>query len=166
MRDDPYVSLESASKGGRGGQTENRAMSEPEKPPEEVLDLFGDAHVRRILLLTSDAPMSATALADELDVSRPTVYRRVNILVEYGLLREHVEVNLDGHHYRTFETVVNEITFSIRDGRFGVTVGMEESLVDRFDGFLGGLEAAYSPPNVGTDERPETSSSGSDPHYG
>lgn len=141
-------------------------MSETENSPEELLDVFGDERARRILLLTSDSPMSATALADELDVSRPTVYRRVNTLVKCGLLREDVEIDIDGHHYRTFEAVLNEITFSVEDGHLRVTVGVNESLVDRFDGFLSGLESTYSQTDIGMNEQAEKSPSRRDPHYG
>lgn len=137
-------------------------MSEPEKSPKELLDLFGDDTVRQILLLTSDSPMSADALADELGVSRPTVYRRVNTLVEYAFLRSNLETDPDGHHYRTFELALNEITFGIDDGELGVTVEVDESLVDQFDGFLGGLEAAYSEVSVGTDEESDRTGSRED----
>lgn len=141
-------------------------MSESEKSPEELLDLFGDDLARRILLLTSDAPMSADALADELDVSRPTVYRRVNALVEYALLQKDLETDSDGHHYRTFELALNEITFSIDEGDLRITAELDESHIDKFDGFLGGLEATYSQVSVGTNEQSETANSRRDTHYG
>lgn len=141
-------------------------MSERERSPEEVLDLFGDDLARRILLLTSDAPMSVAALADELDVSRPTVYRRVNALVRYGILHEDVELDPDGHHYRTFEPALNEITFRLDDGQLSIAVEMNESLVEKFDGFLSGLGAAYSSPDVDPEERSDTTPSRGDPHYG
>lgn len=141
-------------------------MSEPAKSPEELLDLFGDGVVRQILLLTSDTPMSADALADELGVSRPTVYRRVNGLVENDFLRKNLETDPDGHHYRTFEPALSEITFGIDDGDLRVTVEMDERLVDKFDGFLDGLEASYSEVRVGTDEQSERDRSRGDTHYG
>lgn len=141
-------------------------MNETEPSPEKVLDLFGDDLVRRILLVTSDVPMSVAALADELDVSRPTVYRRVNDLVTYGILHEDVELDPDGHHYRTFEPALNEITFRLEDGQLGIGVEMNESLVERFDGFLSGLGAAYSPPNVDPNEESGTTPSRGDPHHG
>lgn len=141
-------------------------MSETERSPERVLDLFGDDLARRILLLTSDVPMSVAALADELDVSRPTVYQRVNDLVTYGILHEDVELDPDGHHYRTFEPALNEITFRLDDGQLRISVERNESLVERFDGFLNGLGAAHSPPGVNPDERSETTPARGDPHYG
>lgn len=141
-------------------------MSELAKSPEELLDLLGDGVVRQILLLTSDTPMSADALANELDVSRPTVYRRVNSLVEYAFLRKNLETDPDGHHYRTFELALNEITFGIDDGDLKITVEVDEHLVDKFDGFLGGLEASYSEVSVGTGEGTERAHSRGDAHYG
>lgn len=144
---------------------EESIMNETDRSPENVLDLFGDDLVRRILLLTSDVPMSVAALADELDISRPTVHRRVNDLVAYGILHEGIELDSEGRHYRTFEPALNEITFRLEDGQLRIGVEMNESLV-RFDGVLSGLGAIYSPPNVDSNERSETTPSWGDPHYG
>lgn len=141
-------------------------MSEPEKSPEHLLSLFGDHLTRQILLLTSDAPMSADALADALNVSRPTVYRRANDLVQYDILHEDLEMDPNGHHYRTFESALNEISFRIDDGQLTITVEMDESLVDKFDGFLSGLETSYVQASDGTHEQSETAHSRNDPHYG
>lgn len=141
-------------------------MNEPEDSPEQLLDLFGEDLTRQILLLTSDAPMSADDLADELDVSRPTVYRHVNDLVQYEILHEDLETDPNGHHYRTFELALNEISFMIDDGQLTITVEMDESLVDKFDGFLSGLEASYVQASGGTNDQFKKAHSQNDPHYG
>lgn len=141
-------------------------MSETEESPEKLLDLFGDDLTRQILLLTSNTPMSADALADELSVSRPTVYRHVNDLVQYGILHEDLEADINGHHYRTFELALNEISFSIDDGQLRITVEMDEDLVDKFDGFLNGLDASSVQTSIGTNERSDKAHSRNDPHYG
>lgn len=141
-------------------------MSDSQPSPDELLDLIGDGLVRRIVLLTDDAPKSADQLANELGVSRTTVYRRVNALVEYNLLRQNLETGSDGHHYRTFEPALNEISFRIDDGDFRIAVEVDEDLVDKLDGFLGGLEKSYSHVNVGTDEGSEKGHPGGDTHYG
>lgn len=141
-------------------------MNEPENSPEHLLDLFGEDLTRQILLLTSDTPMSADALADELDVSLPTVYRHVNDLVQYGILHEVLEMNPNGHHYRTFKLALNEISFRIDDGQLTITVEMDESLVDKFDGFLSGLETSYVQASGDTNEQLKKADSQNDPHYG
>lgn len=141
-------------------------MSETEKSPEKLLALFGENLTRQILLLTSDAPMSADALADELSVSRPTVYRHVNDLVQYGILYEDLKADSNGYHYRTFELALNEISFRIDDGQLTITVEMDEDLVDKFDGFLSGLDASSVQTNVSTNEQSEKAHSQKNSHYG
>ena len=141
-------------------------MSETEKSPEKLLALFGENLTRQILLLTSDAPMSADALADELSVSRPTVYRHVNDLVQYGILYEDLKADSNGYHYRTFELALNEISFRIDDGQLTITVEMDEDLVDKFDGFLSGLDASSLQTNVSTNEQSEKAHSQKNSHYG
>ena len=54
--------------------------------PESVFDVLGNEQVRKILALTSVKPMSVQDLAENLDSSRPTVYRRVNACQEYDLV--------------------------------------------------------------------------------
>lgn len=141
-------------------------MSEPEKSADKLLGLFGDDLTRRILLLTSDTPMSADTLADELSVSRPTVYRHVNDLVQYGILHEDLKADTNGHHYKTFELVLNEISFRIDDGQLRITVEMHEDLVDKFDGFMSGLETSSGQMSIGTNDQSDKAHSQNDPHYG
>lgn len=45
-----------------------------------VFDVFGDERSRRILTLASERPRSAEALTERLEVSQPTVYRRLDVL--------------------------------------------------------------------------------------
>ena len=141
-------------------------MNETEQSPEKLLGLFGDDLTRQILLLTSATPMSADTLADELSVSQPTIYRHVNDLVQYEILHENLETDLNGHHYKTFELALNEIRFRIDDGQLTITVEMDESLVNKFDGFLSGLETSYVQVSGDTNEQSETAHSRNDPHYG
>lgn len=115
-------------------------MGEKEWDPATVLDVFGDQLARRILVLASDRPVAAHDLAEQLDVSEPTVYRRVNTLLEYDLLRENQEIDADGNHYKTFETALKRASFEIEAGGYNIDLELRRSLANQFDAFWSDLE--------------------------
>lgn len=127
-------------------------MAEKEWAPTDVFDLFGDSLARRILVLASDRPLSADDLADQFDVSRPTIYRRVNALIDYDLLREQQEIDVDGNHYQVFETTLKRITFEIEGGGYTIDMTMRQSLANQFESFWTGLEE--SPGETGIEPEP------------
>ena len=86
--------------------------------PRNVFDVFGDERARRILTLASERPRSAEALAERLEVSQPTVYRRLDVLEDHDLLRQDRRVDDDGHHHKVFETTLESARFDIEDGEF------------------------------------------------
>ncbi|MFB6159681.1 MAG: ArsR/SmtB family transcription factor [Haloferacaceae archaeon] len=117
-------------------------MGDKEWSPSNVFELFGDELARQILVLTSERPLAADELAEHLEVSPPTVYRRTNALVEQDLVRERQQVDADGHHYRTFETTLKRVAFEIEDGGYNVDVEMRRSLADQFQALWTDLERA------------------------
>jgi predicted transcriptional regulator len=70
-------------------------MSQAE--PEEILDAFGDEYVRQILRCLSEGPCSAKDIEKQCDISLPTIYRRLNQLVELSLVSETTETKSDGN---------------------------------------------------------------------
>lgn len=108
--------------------------------PETVFDVLGSKEVRRILAFADARPMSARELAERLDASKPTVYRRVNVCLEYDLLSEDTRIDEEGNHYKVYETNLQRICFEIDDGGFDVTISLRRDLVDRFGNFWGDLE--------------------------
>lgn len=141
-------------------------MSEPDHSPDELLGLFGDSLIRQILLLTSETPLSANALADRLDVSRPTIYRRVQRLERYNLLQERLCTDRDGNHYRVFVSTVDTISFGLDEGELTITVEFEEELVDKLDGFMDGLGVSTRQATRKVDEQIVWTRSRGDPHHG
>lgn len=136
-------------------------MGEKEWNVADIFDLFGDALARQILVLASRKPMSADELADHLEASSPTIYRRLNTLADYDLVDESVEFSEDGNHYRTFETTLRRLTFEIDSGGYNINFEVRRSLVDQFEAFWedlndsspeAGLDAAVRPDG---DSRPE-----------
>nr|WP_303647790.1 winged helix-turn-helix domain-containing protein [Haloarchaeobius amylolyticus] len=81
-----------------------------------------DEYARSILLRTSAKPMSASELSEDCDMSRSTVYRRADELVEEGLLRSYTRPDPDGHHPTVYEATVSSVSFDIDDGELAVTV--------------------------------------------
>lgn len=107
--------------------------------PDTLLDVFGSETARGILAMASVEPVSAAALADHLDVSEPTVYRRLAVLRRYDLVTEEVRIDDEGNNYKTYETSLERIAFEVEDGRFLVDVRLERDLVDQFESFWSDL---------------------------
>jgi DNA-binding transcriptional ArsR family regulator len=107
--------------------------------PETVFDILGDEEARQILAAANVKPLSARDLAEGLDVSEATVYRRVTACTEYDLLTEGVQVDDDGNHYNVYETNLKRACFEIDGGGYDVNIELRQDLVDQFDDFWGGL---------------------------
>jgi predicted transcriptional regulator len=90
--------------------------SGPSVDPEEVLSLLSDDYARDILLATREEATPARELADQLEISRATVYRRLNRLQDAGLVETSLAIHSDGHHRKQFQATVDELSLSFEDG--------------------------------------------------
>lgn len=124
-------------------------MGEKEWEPTTVFDLFGDDLARRLLVLASDRPFAADELASALDTSLPTVYRRLNALGEYDLVREEQQLDRDGNHYKTYETTLKRISFEIDDGGYNIDLQLRQSLVNQFGDLWTDLGVSQVEPDRG-----------------
>lgn len=75
----------------------------------ELLDLIGDEYARRVLLTLVDTPQTGRELVDTTDMSKATVYRRLDRLEDAGLVETRQLVDLDGHHRKQFSAVAGAI---------------------------------------------------------
>jgi DNA-binding HxlR family transcriptional regulator len=107
--------------------TPRNVLSEPrhciryvsEEPAlDELLELLSDQYARDILAATSERPMSANELADECNMSEPTVYRRVERLQEYDLLSEQQQIEPGGNNYNIYVATLSGLSIDLSDGRF------------------------------------------------
>ena len=98
---------------------------EPAIDSAEALALLSDEHASRILELIDEEPASARALSDRIDVSRATVYRRLDRLEEAGLVESAITYDTEGHHRQQYEPRVTELA---------VSVGSDGLSVSRADG--------------------------------
>jgi DNA-binding transcriptional ArsR family regulator len=99
---------------------------------EEILDTIGDEHARTVLAEVSRKPGSAKDLTERLELSRPTVYRRLETLVEHDLVTEQTLVADDGNHYSEYRCNFNSTVISLEDDSYDVRIFREENLPDRF----------------------------------
>jgi predicted transcriptional regulator len=103
-----------------------------ERSIEDILDTIGDEHARRVLAAISREPQSAKALSEECDLSLPTVYRRIEMLSEYDLIKDQTLVAEDGNHYKVYESNFESTVIRLEDDEYQVRIYREENLPDRF----------------------------------
>lgn len=101
--------------------------------PRNVFDVFGSESARRILALAAERPRSAEELAESLQVSQPTVYRRLDVLQDYDLVREDTRLDDEGNHYKAYETALERATFEVQSGEFVVDLEFVHDPLDEVD---------------------------------
>lgn len=102
-----------------------------EPDPAAILAILDDAYSRTILEATRQGPKSGKELSEECEMSRATVSRRVNELVEHGLLVERTHVDPGGHHYSEYEAVLDRVVVRLDADGFAVRVDRREDAPDR-----------------------------------
>jgi len=103
-----------------------------ERSIEDILDTIGDKHARRVLAAISKDPKSAKELAEECDLSLPTVYRRIEMLDEYDLVKDRTLVADDGNHYKVYESNFESTVITLEDDEYKIRIYREENPSDRF----------------------------------
>lgn len=99
---------------------------------DNIFSILDDEYARKILKATSLKPMTAKELSEGYDMSRATVSRRVNTLVDRGLLTEGTRIDPEGHHASEYEANLNRITVTLADGDFEIRILRLEDPADRF----------------------------------
>lgn len=96
------------------------------KNEETFVELLGNKHTREILSLTSRMDCSAIQLCKELGIPLATVYRKLKLLENTGLIR-HVKtiIHLSGNEERYYRCAINEIKVSFKKGALSVNFEME-----------------------------------------
>lgn len=90
----------------------------------DVVALLDDEYARATLVLTYREELAADDIAERLDVAPSTVYDRLSRLTDHDLVTEQQQLDLGGHHYKTYrarlDCVVTELTadgFEVRIDR-------------------------------------------------
>jgi DNA-binding transcriptional MocR family regulator len=110
------------------------AVSGPrDSDPMAAVGLLDDAVVRTVLEATARRPRSAADLADLADVSRQTVYRRLERLQAAGLVAERTRPRADGHHETAYEATFEELRVELTDEGLSFTLDLEPPESDAAD---------------------------------
>lgn len=80
---------------------------------DALLGLLGDEYACDIIRALSTGPMTGRDLLDQFDMSRPTVYRRLDDLTAAGLVDSDLVVDRDGNHRQEYRLVYTNIEFRI-----------------------------------------------------
>ncbi|MFB6170069.1 MAG: ArsR/SmtB family transcription factor [Haloarculaceae archaeon] len=120
----------SADAGARFSRRSRRS-NEIEVPDDELLETLVDPTARTILAALGSAK-TARELCEEEELPSSTVYRKLDQLVEAGLIEESTRVSLDGKHAseyrRRFEDVMLHVS---EDDGFEVVVVNDDDPSDR-----------------------------------
>lgn len=95
---------------------------------EDVLiEILGNKSSRSILSLTSRMECSAIQLCHELGIPLTTVYRKIKILEDTGLIK-HVKtiINLSGNEEKYYHCVIDAVTVNFNKGMLSVSMHMED----------------------------------------
>lgn len=95
---------------------------------EDAIETLSDEYSCRILSALGDDPMPAAELADECDVSRATVYRRLEKLESIGVVRSRSMAFDGGRDRRHYLLVETELRFEV--GENGVDEAVPVASLD------------------------------------
>lgn len=117
-------------------------MTENQWNPDNIIEVLASSESRKILSAASVRPVSAEELEQVCDVSLPTVYRRINVLVEYDLLSEEQAVDPEKGQYKRFRTDLKEVRLAVDDGGFDIEVKLRRDTVDKLGEVIEDLSKA------------------------
>jgi len=99
---------------------------------EAIAGILEDESTRTILAETSVQPLSASELADCVDASKPTVYRRIERLERYDLVESRTRPDADGHHHQVYAATFDRLTVDLVDGEYEFELERTEPMADTF----------------------------------
>ncbi|TYL36475.1 ArsR family transcriptional regulator [Natronococcus pandeyae] len=83
--------------------------------PQAILAALDDADCRDILEETADESLTASELSDRCDVPLSTLYRKLELLAEAGLVEERIQIRKNGKHTSEYRQDFDDITLSVTD---------------------------------------------------
>jgi len=97
---------------------------------EELLALLGDEYTRKILATVGEDSLPAREIANQSEISRATVYRRINRLEDVGVVEECMSIHPEGQHRREFRIAHDRIELSLVDREVSDQAGLDSSQND------------------------------------
>lgn len=84
--------------------------------PHAVLAALEDEACRTILEATADESLTATELSEKCGIPTSTMYRKVELLTDAGLVDERIRINTTGKHATEYRKGFEDITVAIVEG--------------------------------------------------
>ena len=92
----------------------------------DLLDALDDPDCRAVLEVTGAEPLSAKDIVERCEIPSSTAYRKIEKLVDLGLLREGIRIRSSGKHASEYSRCIEGIELSIdEDGSELRVVGCE-----------------------------------------
>jgi DNA-binding transcriptional ArsR family regulator len=95
-----------------GTASDDVQLSVSEPAVRTILTVLDDADCHAILRATSEAVLSARELAGTCDIPLSTVYRKLGMLTDTGLLEERTRIRESGKHASEYTRFVGDICIS------------------------------------------------------
>ena len=104
-----------------------------EQAKQKILSAMADEYSRKILTATIEEPLSALELSKKYEIPITTVYRRIEELVEAGLLAAVKSGRTtDGKWYDVYRSLLRRIDVSFEKGDVRIEVSVNEHVADKF----------------------------------
>jgi len=110
----------------RRGREDPGGAGAPDLAPTTLLELLDDEYARGILEATVEEAVPARELAERLDASRATVYRRLERLEEAGLVEPTMSYDADGYHRKVFRATLRSVTVTLDGGAVETSVDVTD----------------------------------------
>lgn len=96
---------------------------------QAVLDALDDPDCRAIIRAI-DEPMTASEISDATDIPSSTVYRKLDLLDEAGLVAASTRIRPDGHHASVYKADFDAVVVSRSDDGLIAQVARESQSPD------------------------------------
>lgn len=100
---------ESDAAGTTASTSRDHRQSGTEVNTSELLDVLGDQYAYQILKMLIEEPHTGRQLQSQTEMSKATVYRRLDKLESAELIQPTMKVDTDGHHRQEYHAVVESI---------------------------------------------------------
>lgn len=87
---------------------------------QDVLNVLADPTSRAILQLISEQTLTATEVAEKMDVPPSTVYRKLDQLIDTPLVEATYRLKSDGKHPRQYQCTVDRVRIQMADMNDGM----------------------------------------------
>lgn len=130
---------------GHARSEDQAATDRTADSPSDLLDLLGDDYARAAIDAIHEEPMSGAEVAEATGMSKPTAFRRLNELVDVGLVAVRRRIDPEhGYHSKLYEFVADSLSVDFADEELQVSVQTDRTPAD--GGSATGPGADSSPP--------------------